>query len=566
MNGRGERGEGRWERARSRVAWLGGALLVLSTLSAPVSPQATRAERSNYAQTSSHADVIAFLDSLVKLAPGRMARGTTGWTTAGREMPYIVASRPLMRTAAEARRSGRPIVYVQGNIHGGEVEGKEALQALVRDLVLDPKRNALDSIVLIAVPIYNADGNEGWGPQAQQRSDQDGPALVGQRPNGAQLDLNRDYIKNETPETAASLAMFRSWDPDVFVDLHTTNGSYHGYALTYAPSLHPAAMLGGFAPAGPWTRDTLLPELRRRVRERRGFESFDYGNFTGVGGQREDPTSLEKGGWVTYEHKPRFGTNYYGLRNRVSVLSEAYSHDPFERRVKATYAFVAELLSYVGEQGRTVTARTRLNAATSASAGTASARTPVPIRARMTTAPFMAPVLVEPLRAMGDAVPHEAGVRAGFRRTHTFTAVMMPVFDRFEGTLTQTLPIAWVLDSSMTPVIDRLRAHGVAVRRLTRAWSGAGESFTVDSVIRAPRLFQNHQEVRLEGRWAAERLALAPGTWVVPATQELRLLALILLEPQSDDGLTTWNGFDDRLAVGGKHPVRRALAIIPYSR
>ena len=184
----------------------------------------------------------------------------------------------------------------------------------------------------------------------------------------------------------------------------------------------------------------------------------------------------------------------------------------------------------------------------------------------MTTAPFMAPVLVEPLRAMGDAVPHEAGVRAGFRRTHTFTAVMMPVFDRFEGTLTQTLPIAWVLDSSMTPVIDRLRAHGVAVRRLTRAWSGAGESFTVDSVIRAPRLFQNHQEVRLEGRWAAERLALAPGTWVVPATQELRLLALILLEPQSDDGLTTWNGFDDRLAVGGKHPVRRALAIIPYSR
>lgn len=536
-------------------------------LAAPLTPrslaaQRTTPERTDYAQTSSHADVIAFLDSLMKLAPGKMVRGTVGRTTLGREVPYIVASRPLVPTAAEARRSGRPIVYVQGNIHGGEVEGKESLQALLRDLVLDPKRNALDSIVLIAVPIYNADGNEVWGPQAQQRSEQDGPAILGQRPNGAQLDLNRDYVKNEAPETAGSLAMFRSWDPDVFVDLHTTNGSYHGYALTYAPSLHPAAMLDRLAPAGPWTRDTLLPELRRRLRERRGLESFDYGNFIGINGQREDPTQLEKGGWVTYDHRPRFGTNYYGLRGGVSVLSEAYSHDPFEKRVKVTYAFVAELLSYVGEQGRTVTARTRAASAAPAS----SERTPVPIRARMTTAPFTAPVIVEPLRAMGDDIRHETGVRAGFRRTHTFTPVMMPVFDRFEGTLTQTLPSAWVLDSSLTPVVDRLRAHGIEVRRLASAWRGAGESFIVDSLIKAPRPFQGHHEVRLEGRWAAEPLALAPGTWIVPASQSLRLLALILLEPQSDDGLTTWTGFDDQLAVGGRHPVRRALSPIPLPR
>jgi len=546
------------------VRWevLAAALILVSAM-IPVqelAAQSTRAERTNYAETSTHADVLGFLDSLQQVAPGRFVRGTIGYTSAGRELPFVLASRPLVRSAAEARRSGKPIVYVQGNIHGGEVEGKEALQALLRDLVLDPKRNALDSIILIAVPIYNADGNEAWGPQAQQRSEQDGPSVVGQRPNAMQLDLNRDYIKNEAPETAASLAMFRSWDPDVFVDLHTTNGSYHGYALTYAPSLHPAAMTGAVAPAGPWTRDTLLPEIRRRMRERRGFEVFDYGNFTGVNGQREDPTSLEKGGWVTYEHKPRFGTNYYGLRNRVSVLSEAYSHDPFERRVKSTHAFVAELLSFVGERGRTVLARTR-----SAAAG-ARAHPPVPIRARMTTSPFIAPVLVEPLRAMGDNVRHETGVRAGFRRTGTFTAVRMPVLDRFEGTLTQTMPAAWVLDATQLPVIERLRAHGVEVRRLDARWEGRGESFTVDSLVKAPRPFQGHQEVRLEGRWTEERIVLAPGSWVVPSAQRLALLALILLEPQSDDGLTTWNAFDDGLVVGAKHPVRRALADIPLPR
>ena len=468
-----------------------------------------------------------------------------------------MVSRPLVRTPAEARRSGKPIVYVQANIHGGEVEGKEALQALLRDLMLDPKRNVLDSIVLIAVPIYNADGNDSWGPQERQRSEQDGPAVIGQRPNGQGFDLNRDYVKDEAPETAASLAMFRAWDPDVFVDLHTTDGSYHGYALTYSPSLHPAAMTGALAPAGPWTRDTLLPEVRRRVRARRGFETFDYGNFTGVGNQREDPTSLEKGSWVTYEHKPRYGTNYYGLRNRVSVLSEAYSHDPFERRVKATYAFVTELLSFVGEKGTTVKARTR---------AVSSASTPVPIRAQMTTTPFSAPVLVERLQAMGDTVRHEAGVRAGFKRTHTFTAVTMPVFDRFEATRTQTFPRAWVLDSSMTAVVDKLRAHGIVVRRLASAWRGPGESFSVDSIIRAPRPFQDHQEVRLEGRWTPEALSLAPGTWIVTARQPLGLVALLLLEPQADDGLTTWNAFDAGLTVGGRHPVRRALADIPLPR
>jgi hypothetical protein len=262
---------------------------------------------------------------------------------------------------------------------------------------------------------------------------------------------------------------------------------------------------------------------------------------------------------VTYEHKPRFGTNYQGLRNRVSVLSEAYSHDPFERRVAATTAFVLELLSYLAEERATVLARTR-RPAPPAPATTA------PIRARMTTTPFTASVLVEPLVATGDSVRHSAGVRPGFRRSGRVVAVDMPVLDRFEGTLRQSVPEAWVLDASMTAVVERLQAHGIVARRLDRAWRGAGERFTVDSLIRAPRPFQGHHEVRLEGRWAEAALDLPAGTWVIPARQPLALLALILLEPQSDDGLTTWNAFDDALAVGGTHPVRRARAPIPLPR
>src|SRR5215207_7907049 len=233
----------------------------------------TRAELTDYRETSRYADVVAFVDSLRALgAPVRVA--TLGKSSEGRDIPLVIASRPLVSTPAEARLLHRPVVYVQGNIHAGEVEGKEALQMLLRDLLFASAPNALDSVVLLAVPIYNTDGNERIAPQGVNRAEQNGPELVGERANGKGLDLNRDYVKAEAPETRAALAFFAEWDPDVFVDLHTTDGSFHGYSLTYAPSLNPSA------PFGALTRDSVLPELRRRMRTRRGSEVFDYGNFS----------------------------------------------------------------------------------------------------------------------------------------------------------------------------------------------------------------------------------------------------------------------------------------------
>lgn len=538
------------ERAR-RACVRGMAVLslLLTAASSQLTAQSTRPERTGYTETSTHADVITFLDSLELAYAGQFVRGTIGLSLQNRALPYLLLSRPLVKTPAEARASGKPIVYVQGNIHGGEVEGKEALQALLRDLLKDARANVLDSIVLIAVPIYNADGNDAFGPQERLRGAQNGPQLIGNRPNGQSLDLNRDYIKAEAPETRASLQMFATWDPDVFVDLHTTNGSYHGYALTYSPSLHPAAMDPVLAPAGAWTRDTLLPLLRQRMRDRHKLETFDYGNFRG----RDDLTSVQKAGWETYEHVPRFGTNYYGLRNRISVLSEAYSHDPLERRVIATRYYVHELLHAVAEHRATVLARTRGGA--QPRVGSA-----VPVRSRMTTSPFNAPVLVEALIAASDSIRYEPGLRRGFRRSNVFTAVNMPVYDRFEAARTRTLPQGWALDPAYPEAVERLRLHGIRVVALPSARRVRGERFVPDSVVRAPRPFQGHQEVRIEGTWQAATLELPAGTLIVPADQPLALLAALLLEPESDDGLTTWNFLDTGLAVGRVHPVQRLLA------
>lgn len=510
----------------------------------------TRAERSNYTETSRHADVVAFLEQL-QGAGVPLWLGTIGSSAEGREIPYVIASRPLVTNPAEARRLGRPVVWVQGNIHAGEVEGKEALLALLRDLTTAGRANVLDSIVLIAIPIYNADGNERLGPQERNRGEQNGPAIVGERANGQGLDLNRDYIKAEAPETRASLAMFRRWDPDVFVDLHTTNGSYHGYALTYSPSLNPAAFSGGV-----YARDSLLPELRRRVRRRHGLETFDYGNFALQYGADYNTDTVRQA-WYSYDHRPRFGTNYYGLRGRIAVLSEAYSHDPFERRVRATYQFVFELLSLVAERGAAIVAR-------SADADRHStARRPdgidslLPVRGELTRNPHVADVIGEDLARADSAVRGEPGVPRGLRRTGRFRTMRIPVYDRFDAALRVPLQHGWALRASDTAAVRLLRAHGVVVEQLREEWKLATlERYAMDSVVVAARPFQGHHEVLLSGHWRRARSALPAGSWIVRAAQPLVVVAAWLLEPESDDGLATWNVLDP-LRAGDDFPIAR---------
>ena len=511
----------------------------------------TRPELTRYQETSHYADVRKFLDSLRKLrAP--LTFGSIGKTTEGRAIPFVVASRPLVTSPTEAKRLGRPIVYVQGNIHAGEVEGKDALLALIRDLTFSPKPNALDSIVLIAVPIYNADGNERFASQSINRTEQNGPELVGTRANAQNLDLNRDYVKAEAPETRASLAMFNAWDPDVFVDLHTTDGSFHGYALTYSPSLNPAAVFGGV-----YARDSLLPVLRERMRTRRGFEVFDYGNFVSdERGLVADSTVREA--WATYDSRPRFGTNYFGIRGRVAILSEAYSHDSLARRIASTYAFVSEILSLAGERATSIKSLT----ARADSLPLAWGRSPdsvqiVAVRSELIATPRSQDVLKEDMEKTSDSSLTQPGVPRGERRTGRYRALRMPVYDRFTSTLDRLPPAAYVIAPQDTAVVSLLRLHGIRVERSDSAWVARGESYSIDSIITSPRSFQGHHEVRLKGSWQRGMQALPPKSFIVSTAQPRGVLSVYLLEPESDDGFVTWNFFDQDLKKGGRYPVTR---------
>jgi hypothetical protein len=494
--------------------------------------QQTVPERTGAARTSSHAEVMAFLDSLTVRGAG-LRVGVLGTSPQGRTVPYVVVARPMVATAAEAKRSGKPVLYIQANIHAGEVEGKEAIQRLLRELTLGPLRPLLDSIVLLAVPIYNTDGNDAVGPATRNRPGQHGPDTVGLRPNGQGFDLNRDYVKQDAPETRAALALIAEWDPDLFMDLHTTNGSYHGYALTWSPGLNPNR-----TPANAWVQDTVLEAIRARVRTRHGFETFPYGNFV-----NQDPDSIAVAGWVTYESGARFGTNLMGM-SRLSILSEAYSNDPFPRRIDATHAFVVETIRYVAEHGAAVRERMRQ---------TIAAR-PDSVVVRSTFAPPRRDTVIFEVTA---AAGQGGGGFARRQRTGEFRRVVMPVVDRFAATRSEAIPAGYLLDPQWTEVVERLVRLGVVVERLDAPWAGPAQRFRIDS-LRVLRPFEGHRPVMVAGAWeGAAADSLMTGGYLVSTDQRLGMLVAFLLEPASEDGYTTWNLFDRGLRVRGSHPVRR---------
>ena len=511
-----------------RPVAIAGALFLL--LGSSLGAQTTRAERTQYRETSSYADVIAFLDSL-RIRGASISLDTLALSPKGRPVPYAVVSRPLVKDRADAGGSGKPVVYLQANIHAGEVEGKEVAQMLLRDLTLGPLAPLLDSLVLLVAPIYNVDGNEALAPGDTNRPGQNGPAVVGRRANGQGLDLNRDYVKMEAPETRGAAELFLEWNPHVFVDLHTTNGSYHGYALTYSPGLNPNATA-----ANDFVRDRLLPVLRRRMSQRHGRSTFSYGNF-----RNQDPDSLTQG-WETYDARPRFGSNYLGLRGRMAVLSEAYSNDDFRTRVASTYDFVRELLSLVAEERAAVLA-----------IDSARPRLPDSVAVRSVLGPpTRQPVVAELTEAAGDG----NGGYARRRRSGIYRTIEMPVYDHFVAARREAIPESYLIPESLPRVAALLRRHGITVERVRGRVARPLETFTVDSAARDP-LFEGHHPVRLEGRWIEGGGTAGAGWYLVRTMQPLGLLAAYLLEPASEDGVVTWNLLDGALSAGRPYPILR---------
>ena len=522
----------------------------------------TRAEITNYEETSSYADLERIGKGLVAAAPTLVHAESFGSTEEGRSLPLLVISDPKVTTPEAARKLGRPIVFVQANIHAGEVEGKEAVMMLARRMTTGDLRAMTRQLVFLIAPDYNADGNEKVSPM--NRTAQNGPvAGVGTRENSKGFDLNRDYMKLDTLEARALVGLMNKWDPHVIVDLHTTNGSYHANHLTYSPILNPNAdpRLIEF------TRSRMLAPIRAAMLKNHNWRTYYYGNFAPEdGGGREssrvDPANPGNVTWRTFDHRPRFGNNYAGLRNRIAILSEAYSYLDFKGRVEVTEDFVEEIYKSVvanAKQIMTLTAQAdRVFTAPSTSA---------PVELGVDIQIAAADEKVEIL--VGD-VTKQLNPKSG-REMLVMAPMSVPVamkeYGTFVATRTQAMPRGWVIPSNtigrLSAAIDRLRWHGVRIQEIAADAQIAVERFTISEMTKAPKPFQGHQETRLKGAHARAQLTLPAGSLFVPANQPLARLAFYLLEPESDDGLVTWNYVEEGIAVGQTYPIYRVTGAEP---
>ena len=507
----------------------------------------TRAEATGYEQTTRYAEVMDFLEQVAARSE-RLHLTHFGYSSEGRPLPLLVYGNVDDASPEAVRASGRLRLYLQANIHAGEVCGKEALLVLARDLARGRHAEWARSSVLLIAPIYNPDGNEPIDVGGRAR--QHGPyAGVGQRANARGLDLNRDHIKLDSPEARALARLYRLYDPHVVVDFHTTNGTYHAYHLTYSPPLHPNT----YGPLVDLLRRGLLPAVTERIAVAHGWHYYYYGNLPPpyAGNLNWGDDLGEDFGWYTFGHQPRYSNNYAGLRNRFGILSEAYSYLTFEERIRASLYFAEEIARYAHDHA-TEMARIAAEADASSIVGC-----PQALQADHVRSPDKVEIL------MGEVAVEHNPYTGGelLRRQDVVEPVEMYEYGTFSPTETTVAPRAYCLPDSLARVVDLLRAHGVRWRVVQADTTAAVERFRIDSTRVAERQYQGHFARTLYGQYEPARLTVPAGSLLVPVDQPLGRLALYLLEPRSDDGLVAWGLVDRWLEGAVYYPILRLPAV-----
>lgn len=553
----------------------------------------TTAEASDYKSTSTYADVVTFMKAVADAAPSLVHYTTYGMTSEQRAMPLAVVGTDLKDAGpAAVRASGKLRVHIQANIHAGEVEGKESAQILLRELAMGKHDDWLKSMVFLITPIFNADGNEAFSLTNRQR--QNGPINgEGTRQNAQGININRDFMKLESPEAQAFVKLWIDYDPEVGFDLHTSDGSTHGYYLTYAPPLNPDTNDAIMS----IMKDEWFPFVTKSIKDKHGWDTFYYGNVstgargggggrgrggapgaagggdaaagraqgtsgqagqTGRGAAATPPTPETVGApatpatpriWATFEDLPRYHNNYVGMRNRFALLSEAYAYATFEDRIKATSYFLEESLNFAAA-----------NAAKLKQAIEAADKESLIGKTEGTRAAIKRGGMIDILMGeVEDEKNPNSGATMNLRKDVVHHEQMVDML-WFESTTTAVVPSAYYLPAGATKAIELLKRHGIQMKEITAPASNL-ESFTISSNTQRPPGnpidTQNHLLRVLEGTWepAAAAVTAPPGSWMVPMNQPLARLAFYLIEPTSDDGLTTWNYLDDLLKDAKTYPI-----------
>jgi hypothetical protein len=484
-------------------------------VAAPTDPWITPAEAHSFAETPSYAETRAWLDRLVAASP-LLRIESFGRTPQGRELYAVRAAKP---------GSGhKPLLLVQAGIHSGEIDGKDAGLMLLRDIALRGKDRLLDHADLLFVPIFSADGHERSSPF--NRPNQRGPLSQGWRTTAQNLNLNRDYLKADTPEMKAMIGLLRRVQPALYLDLHVTDGLDYQYDITFMFN----GWDGRYAHSpriGRWLDTRYRPAVTAALAR--------AGHIPGPYVDAADPRFPDKAIKLVAD-QPRYSTGYADLARIPAVLVEMHSLKPYRQRVLGTYVLIEESLRLVGDDGARIAAAITADRAS-----------------RPRTEVITWKDAAKPLYVIPDfkGIAHQSyrSVASGGNEVRWLgrpVTQRMPVLGQVPDKVV-TLPAAWWVPATKPEVIALLRLHGIQFETLAQP-----RTVDVDMVrLVGPRLLpadEGHIPVTAASFSHAPRRETFPaGSVRVPSAQPLGLLAAAILEPEGTDSLLHWNFFPEIL-------------------
>jgi murein tripeptide amidase MpaA len=493
----------------------------------PIPPEwQTHAEKTSYRETARYAETIAYAKRLAESSPLIEYR-TFGKSGEGRDLPLLIASDGVAFKPSTAKKAGKPVILIQACIHAGEPDGKDAGLALLRDMAISRSLpELLTHVVVLFIPIYNADGHERSGPY--NRINQNGPAEMGWRTTSTYQNLNRDYMKADTPETRAWLRLWNEWKPDLFIDCHVTDGADYRYNITYQYEHNEGVDPGVLA----WERDVITGKVAPATEAAGNVISW-YLEFM----DNRDLTL----GIRDFNASPRFSTGYTPLRNRPGVLIETHMLKDYQSRVRGTYDFLRFVLAEVNKDPeRLLNVGREADERTVAAGSTYDTACQCPLDFQLTD--LATPYHLKAVEYHTEESSVSGSVRVVFGTKPLDLTV--PMYQTFRTKAAVAPPLYYIVPVQWGGVIDLLRMHGLQLKTLSNQTTIEVESYRFSTVKWPPGPFEGRQMPVFTAEPVRESRMFPAGSVLVPLAQPLAKVVVNLLEPMAPDSLVAWGFFN----------------------
>jgi len=499
-------------------------LLISSLFSQQSDYWKTHFEKSNYLETPRYEETINYFRKFEKHSPyAKMF--SIGKSAEGRNIYVLIISKDRAFTPELARKTNKPIVFIQNGIHAGEIDGKDASMILLREILITKEKSYyLENAILLVMPIFNVDGHERFSPY--NRINQNGPKEMGWRTNAQNLNLNRDYMKADSPEMKAWLKFFNQWLPQIFIDCHTTNGADYQYEITYSceryGNVHPEL--------GEWIKNDFVPFIEDEV-QKSGYLIAPYVWFRG---------DEIKNGIVEGVTSPRLSTGYVAIQNRVALLVETHMLKDYKTRVFATLTMLDAVIRKANQTGKNLV---ELINQTDKKVidEIANRKKYLPVKFQMSNE--FVPFTFKGIKY--EKLPSKISGKEKIVYTGEKFEMEIPLYNKPVAVDSINAPEFYLIPRAYSNIVEILNLHGVKYEVLKSAQKYLVERYRFDeNTVWQKRPYEGRIMLTTKYETFVDTLIAEKGDYLIPVNQRAVKVIIHLLEPKSGDSFVSWGFFN----------------------